>query len=176
MELRLGTQIFLSGRFAVMTEGVTDGADIAEVAADPEVVRAIRAAPGAPVIAVAPSSEQQAVACVRAGADLLAGDAFAGVAAATGAALLCSAPERAAGVRADGVLIRATDPSDAERLAEAGQAVFVDEMEPAVAAVFAWAGARVFRTADVEATRQVLDMVASISGTRPPAVSRRGLA
>lgn len=94
MELRLGTRIFQSGSFAVMTEGLTDGADVAEVAADPEVVRAVRA----------------------------------------------------------------------------------DEAEPAVAAVFAWAGARVFRTADVEATRQVLDMVASISGTRPPAVSRRGLA
>jgi dihydropteroate synthase len=42
--------------------------------------------------------------------------------------------------------------------------------------VFAWTGARVFRTADPDPTRQVLDMVASITGTRPPAVSRRGLA
>ncbi|MFL6055807.1 MAG: hypothetical protein ACJ72W_23330 [Actinoallomurus sp.] len=176
MELRLGTRIFQSGSFAVMTEGLTDGADVAEVAADPEVVRAVRADPRAPVIAVAPSSEEQAVACVRAGAELLSGDAFARVAAATGAALLCSAPEHAAGVRPDGVLIHVTDPYDAERLARAGHAVLVDEAEPAVAAVFAWAGARVFRTADVEATRQVLDMVASISGTRPPAVSRRGLA
>lgn len=176
MELRLGTRVVFPGVFTVMTEGLVEGADIAEVAADPEVVRAVRAAPRAPVVAVAPASEEQAAACVRAGADLLIGDAFAGVAAATGAALLCSAPERAAGVRPDGVLVRAADPYEAGRLAGAGWAVVVDAAEPAVASVFAWAGARVFRTADPDATRQVLDMVASIIGTRPPAVSRRGLA
>jgi hypothetical protein len=176
MELRLGTRILPPGHFTIMTAGPADGADIAEVAAAPEAVRAARDDPRAPVIAVAPSSEDQAVACVRAGAALLIGDAFAGVAAATGAALLCSAPERAVGVRPDGVLVHATDPSEAERLAGAGYAVLADEAEPAVASVFAWAGARIFRTAEVDATRQVLDMVASIIGTRPPAVSRRGLA
>jgi dihydropteroate synthase len=46
----------------------------------------------------------------------------------------------------------------------------------AATAVSAWLGARVFRAHDVAATRQVLDMVASLAGTRPPAVSRRGLA
>lgn len=46
----------------------------------------------------------------------------------------------------------------------------------AATAVSAWLGARVFRTHDVVATRRVLDTVASIRGTRPPAVSRRGLA
>lgn len=46
----------------------------------------------------------------------------------------------------------------------------------AATAISAWQGARVFRTHDVLATRQVLDMVASIRGTRPPAVARRGLA
>jgi dihydropteroate synthase len=46
----------------------------------------------------------------------------------------------------------------------------------AATAIAAWHGARVFRVHDVRATRQVLDMVASIRGTRPPAVSRRGLA
>jgi dihydropteroate synthase len=46
----------------------------------------------------------------------------------------------------------------------------------ATTAVSAWLGARVFRAHDVAATRQVLDMVASIRGTRPPAVARRGLA
>jgi dihydropteroate synthase len=40
----------------------------------------------------------------------------------------------------------------------------------------AWQGARVFRTHDVLATRRTLDTVASIQGTRPPAVARRGLA
>ena len=46
----------------------------------------------------------------------------------------------------------------------------------AATAVSAWHGARVFRAHDVRATRRVLDMVASIHGTRPPAVARRGLA
>lgn len=46
----------------------------------------------------------------------------------------------------------------------------------AATAVSAWLGARVFRAHDVAQTRQVLDMVASIRGHRPPAVARRGLA
>jgi dihydropteroate synthase len=46
----------------------------------------------------------------------------------------------------------------------------------ATTAVSAWLGARVYRAHDVAATRQTLDMVASIAGTRPPAVARRGLA
>jgi dihydropteroate synthase len=45
----------------------------------------------------------------------------------------------------------------------------------AATAVSAWQGARVFRTHDVAATRQVLDMVAAIRGDRPPAAPRRGL-
>jgi dihydropteroate synthase len=43
-------------------------------------------------------------------------------------------------------------------------------------AVSAWLGARIYRAHDVAATRQTLDMVASIAGARPPAVARRGLA
>jgi dihydropteroate synthase len=46
----------------------------------------------------------------------------------------------------------------------------------AATAVSAWLGARVFRVHDVAATRQTLDMVASIQGTRPPARTTRGLA
>ncbi|GAA2466139.1 dihydropteroate synthase [Streptomyces macrosporus] len=46
----------------------------------------------------------------------------------------------------------------------------------ATTAVSAWLGARVFRVHEVAETRQVLDMVASIAGLRPPAVARRGLA
>ena len=46
----------------------------------------------------------------------------------------------------------------------------------AATAVSAWLGARVFRAHDVAATRQTLDMVASIQGTRPPARTTRGLA
>jgi dihydropteroate synthase len=46
----------------------------------------------------------------------------------------------------------------------------------ATTAVSAWLGARVFRAHDVVATRQTLDMVASIQGTRPPTRTVRGLA
>ncbi|PMR60040.1 dihydropteroate synthase [Verrucosispora sp. ts21] len=46
----------------------------------------------------------------------------------------------------------------------------------AATAVSAWLGARVFRAHQVRPTRRVLDMVASIRGSRPPTVSRRGLA
>lgn len=46
----------------------------------------------------------------------------------------------------------------------------------ATTAVSAWLGARVFRAHDVAETREVLDMVATIRGTRPPAATRRGLA
>jgi dihydropteroate synthase len=46
----------------------------------------------------------------------------------------------------------------------------------AATAICAWHGARVFRVHDVLETRQVLDMVASIRGTRPPARVVRGLA
>lgn len=46
----------------------------------------------------------------------------------------------------------------------------------AATAVSAWLGARVFRAHQVRPTRRVLDMVASIQGARPPALSRRALA
>jgi dihydropteroate synthase len=44
----------------------------------------------------------------------------------------------------------------------------------AATAVAAWLGVAVFRTHDVRATRQTLDMVASIRGDRPPARAVRG--
>ncbi|SES44331.1 dihydropteroate synthase [Actinokineospora terrae] len=43
-------------------------------------------------------------------------------------------------------------------------------------AVSAWAGAKVFRAHQVARTRQVVDMVACIAGTRPPARVTRALA
>lgn len=46
----------------------------------------------------------------------------------------------------------------------------------ATTAVSAWLGARVFRAHNVRETRETLDMVASIRGTRPPSATRRGLA
>ena len=46
----------------------------------------------------------------------------------------------------------------------------------AATAVSSWLGARIFRAHQVRETREVLDMVASIAGTRAPAVAVRGLA
>lgn len=46
----------------------------------------------------------------------------------------------------------------------------------AATAVCAWHGAQVYRVHEVTETRQVLDMVASIRGLRPPARTVRGLA
>ncbi|MEU9415544.1 dihydropteroate synthase [Streptomyces sp. NPDC048272] len=46
----------------------------------------------------------------------------------------------------------------------------------ATTAVSAWLGAQVYRVHEIAETRQVLDMVRSIQGLRPPAVARRGLA
>lgn len=45
----------------------------------------------------------------------------------------------------------------------------------AASAISAWHGARVFRAHDVRATRRVLDMVASIIGSRAPTAALRGL-
>jgi hypothetical protein len=176
MELRLAARTFGPGEFAIMADGVVEGADIAVVTADPSQIARIRADRPWPAIAIVPDSAEQAAACVRAGADLIVGDAFGPVAAATGAALVCSSPEHGAGVRPDGLLVTVGDIAAAERLTEAGLAVLADEPVQAVMAVYAWLGARVLRTGDVHGTRQVLDMVASIRGTRAPSVARRGLA
>jgi dihydropteroate synthase len=46
----------------------------------------------------------------------------------------------------------------------------------AATAICAWKGARIYRVHEVVETRQVLDMVASIKGDRPPARPIRGLA
>jgi dihydropteroate synthase len=45
----------------------------------------------------------------------------------------------------------------------------------ATTAVCAWLGARIYRVHEVVETRQVLDMVSSIQGTRPPSVAERGI-
>jgi dihydropteroate synthase len=46
----------------------------------------------------------------------------------------------------------------------------------ATTAVSAWLGAQVYRVHEVDETLQVLQMVESLAGRRPPAVARRGLA
>ncbi|GLZ35749.1 hypothetical protein Lesp02_79360 [Lentzea sp. NBRC 105346] len=50
-----------------------------------------------------------------------------------------------------------------------------DEML-AFASVAAWRGAEALRTTDARLTRKVVEMVASIAGTRPPARAIRALA
>ncbi len=164
----------------------------------PAAVAAVRAAHPDLPIAVETSDPDVAEAACAAGADLVDdpggadGARLAAVAARHGAALVC-APEAvagalAAGVRADGVLVadRAAEPGPATRaaarLAAAGHPVLVRLPGPPLAgaaltatALSAWLGARVFRTTEVAAARQALDMVASIAGHRPPAVAVRGL-
>ena len=46
----------------------------------------------------------------------------------------------------------------------------------ATTSISAWLGARVYRVHNIGETRQTLDMVSAIKGTRPPKVARRGLA
>ncbi|MGN6609619.1 MAG: dihydropteroate synthase [Jatrophihabitans sp.] len=46
----------------------------------------------------------------------------------------------------------------------------------ATTSVSAWLGARIFRAHNIAETRQTLDMVATLRGTRPPARTTRGLA
>jgi hypothetical protein len=122
----------------------------------------------------------------------LVGDHLAAAAAAADAALVCTDAERAlrAGVRPDRIIVDAgTAPAVArvEECLSSGHAVLVTlkgaapDPDPgllAAASVYAWLGVRVFRPdgTDPEPVRQVLDMVASIKGTRPPMLSRRGLA
>ncbi|MBB4773431.1 hypothetical protein [Actinomadura livida] len=89
----------------------------------------------------------------------------------------------------DGVVDAGTAPATSriERLTAGDAVVLVtletDAPEPdpallAAASVYAWLGVKLFRVPEsqAEAVSEVLDMVASIEGTRPPAVSRRGLA
>jgi hypothetical protein len=177
-------------------EATDTAIDIVELAPDPRRVTRFRADHPGPVIAVAAKTAETARACVAAGAELLVGDHLAEVAGATGTGLVCSDPARAssAGVRPDGVIVEAGDVHGHLRLEElvrAGHAVLVtavaaspDAAGPGVDAatlaalsVHAWLGARVFRVRapDAPVVRQALDMVASIQGLRPPAVSRRGL-
>jgi hypothetical protein len=86
----------------------------------------------------------------------------------------------------DGVVDAGLSPPIArvgELLAAGGPVlVSLDEEEEvalvAAVSVYAWLGVRVFRVPaeHLTAAGQALDMVASIKGTREPALSRRGLA
>jgi hypothetical protein len=199
MELRLGSHVFSIGDFVIYVadaDAAARTAGIAEIEADPDLVARTRLDhPGLP-LAVAAPAPAAAHACVEAGAELLVGDHLAEVAAATGAGLVCSEPARAvsAGVRADGLLVEAASVSQVRELARAGHPVLVsstttppagDESETSAAdprvlaevSIYGWLGALVFRVRapDAPDARQALDMIASVKGTRPPSVSRRGL-
>jgi hypothetical protein len=122
----------------------------------------------------------------------LVGDAQATAAVAGGAGLVCTDPAAALrqGVPADRIIVDAGIAPSVAKVEEClswGHAVLVtlrgtaERADPgllAAASIYAWLGVRVFRAevGDTEPVRQVLDMVASIKGTRPPALSRRGLA
>jgi hypothetical protein len=129
----------------------------------------------------------------------------AGLAARTGAALICPGPGAAAaaarrGVAASRILVQAA-PAEIEATVRAGWPVLADleqladlegpaDLEEladraglaglarteAVAAVCAWLGASVLRTRHVAEVRRCADMTASILGRRPPAWAVRGLA
>lgn len=182
---------------ARVTDGTAD-VDIWEIPADPgAVARAHAESRGQVEVAVAvevtaAAAGSVAADCADAGADVLIGDHPAVLAAAArcGTALLCTDPDaaRAAGVRPDRVIVDAgPEPSAATvtRLVRSGCPVLV-RLSPgagpdtlAAASVYAWLGVRVFRAGspdDVRSLRQVLDMVSSIKGHRPPALGRRGLA
>ncbi len=165
-------------------------------------VAAVRAAYPDLLIGVGAWRHETARELCAAGADLLQdhGERLSEVAAECGAGLVCGNAERAVarGVDPSRVLIEAdlgswpwpwASPEATRRLEEmvaAGWPVLVSVPEPGVdrgqagilaaAAVWAWLGARVFRTDQVAQTRRVLDMVSAIRGDRPPARALRGLA
>jgi hypothetical protein len=109
----------------------------------------------------------------------------AAVAARTGAGLVCGSLQAAlaSDISRDSIVIAAA-PAQTAQLAADGWMVLVnadgkrpdDAASVAIAAVCAWAGARVMRARNVAAVRQAIDMVESIRGIRPPARSTRGLA
>jgi dihydropteroate synthase len=194
MELCLGSHVSPIGEFMICAADAPDDpehVDIAELAPDPTRVTHLRTKNPDLMIAVAAPTPETARTCVAAGADLLIGDHLAAVCAATGTALLCSDPEKAtaAGVRPNKLIVEAppgTPAAHLERLVQAGHAILVTPatapqdpatIDLAAISVYAWLGARIFRVPAqaAPATREALDMIASIKGHRPPKVSRRGL-
>jgi hypothetical protein len=75
-------------------------------------------------------------------------------------------------------LVERAGPSAAVLVTLESDAAEPDPGLMAAASVYAWLGANVFRVPESQAAGvgQVLDMVASIRGTRPPSLARRGLA
>jgi dihydropteroate synthase len=163
-----------SAALAAVRRAVADGARLVDLGvANSEAVSAVRAIDPAVIV------------CADAhGADLTRDPV---VAEQTGATLLrpgpAGRPPRAGSgsARRESLLVSGV-PSDVGRLTAIGWAVLVDvdtadvASTLAVAAVCAWLGARIVRTRHVAAVRQAVEMVESIRGSRPPSVTRRGLA
>jgi len=108
----------------------------------------------------------------------------AGLAARSGATLICPGPDAAAdavrrGIAAGRILVQAA-PGGIEAAVRAGWPVLADleglARIEAVAAVCDWLGASVLRTRYVAEVRRCADMTESILGRRPPAWAVRGLA
>ena len=111
----------------------------------------------------------------------------AGLAARSGATLICPGPDAAAdavrrGIAAGRILVQAA-PAGIEAAAGAGWPVLADlegaaglARIEAAAAVCVWLGASVLRTRHVAEVRRCADMTESILGRRPPAWAVRGLA
>jgi hypothetical protein len=150
------------------------GARLADVGLADELIPAIRMAAGSLLV------------CGRGEAADVVRDA--GLAASTGAALICpdlgmAASAARRGIPPERILVQCT-PAGIERAAAAGWAALVDAdaaADPlagvqAVAAVCAWRGASVISTRHVGQVRRAVDMAESIRGTRPPARAIRGLA
>ena len=119
--------------------------------------------PGRTLLLAVVAGPEQAAPALAGGADLV--DASA------------ATPEALAVIRAGpaGAVLWAGSPAgpvDADRLAPGGRAAGA----VAVAAVSTWLGAPLVATRHVRAVRRAIDMAASVAGSRPPALTVRGLA
>jgi hypothetical protein len=153
---------------------VAAGARLADAGRDSTLVPAIRQAVGGVLVC----GEHETADVVR----------DPGLAARTGAVLICPGPDVAAaavrrGIALGRILVQAA-PAGIEAAGRAGWAVLTDLEEwqeppartEAVAAVCVWLGARVLRTRYVAEVRRSADMTEAILGRRPPAWALRGLA
>jgi dihydropteroate synthase len=160
---------------------VAEGADIVEVSAA-GLAAAVRAEFPELVIGVRTGREDVARAACAAGADLLSGGSWSGVAAEFGVGVVClpalAALAVAAGVGPERVVVE--DPGPVADLVSTGWPVLVSLSDGpgdlARAAVLGWLGVRVFRVQGVREARRALRMVSVIRGDVPPASAVRGLA
>ncbi len=172
MELRLGHQVFHPGDFVLWHDIAPDAAPLLDDRLADEA-----AATGAGLVCADP--ERAMAAGVR--PDGIIVDAGTMPAADRVAELVASGHPVLVTLRrrSDGAAAEPPEPAEPAEAAEGAEGA--EGAEPgllAAAAVYAWLGVRVFRTDvdDAGPVRQVLDMVASIKGTRQPTLSRRALA